>query len=409
MGRIFSNTEIARKTFFFDNWRCFCSGFMDSLTESLALVMAIRVFQAPNWVKSFIFASSFVGNFFTVITQSLATRQRRYGTMDFSTIHWFIVSFLVFASIWATSAVSFLFLISFAIIFSKQPIPLMEDVYGQNYSPQERGSRLAITLNLLLLSTMVFGQVGGKLMDLNLQNYRLALLLVSLAAIGTALSFSRIPSRVLPVEGKKSMASSVKIIFTDKQFGMALLWWSLSGIGIQMMGPLRTEYLMDNTWGIGASNTFVVLVSITIPVGFRILSTFVCGQIFHRFNFIAIKLMVNLFLMASVLLFFNTKTKFLVALASACTGIARGGGEIIWCLWVTKIVPKEKFSLYMGLNVAVTGLRGLLSPFLGYGICQYLSLAQMSYFSATLVLISSFGFFSLIKHPRFATISPENS
>ncbi|MDR0693570.1 MAG: hypothetical protein LBF49_03330 [Puniceicoccales bacterium] len=325
--------------------------------------------------------------------------------MDFSTAYWFIVSFLVFASTFATSVVSFSILISFAIIFSKQPIPLMEDVYGQNYSPQERGGRLAITLNLLLLSTIVFGQVGGKLMDLNLQNYKLVLLFVSLAAMGTALSFSKIPSRILPAEGGKSMASSVKIIFTDKQFGMALLWWSLSGLGIQIMGPLRTEYLVDSTNGIGASNAFTVLISITIPMGFRILSTFVCGQIFHRFNFIAIKLVVNLFLMASVLLFFNTKIKFLVALASACSGIARGGGEIIWCLWVTKIVPKEKFSLYMSLNVAVTGLRGMLSPFIGYGIRQHLSLAQMSYFSATLVLISSFGFLSLIKHPRFTTMS----
>jgi hypothetical protein len=405
MGKVFSNIEVARKTFFFDNWRCLCAGFMDSLTESLALVIVLRIFQAPNWIKSLVFASSFMGNFFTVLTQSLVARQKRYKTMDFSTIYWLIVSFLVFASTLATSIVSFSILISFAIIFSKQPIPLMEDVYGQNYSPQERGSRLAVTLNLLLLSTIIFGQIGGKLMDLNLQNYKLVLLLVSMAAMGTAVSFSKIPSRILPTKGKKSMASSIKIIFTDKQFGIALLWWSLSGIGIQMMGPLRTEYLMDSTCGMGASNMFTVLVSITIPMGFRIFSTFVCGQIFHRFNFIAIKLIVNLFLIASVLLFFNTKIKFLVALASACAGIARGGGEIIWCLWVTKIVPKEKFSLYMGLNVAVTGLRGLLSPFIGYGIRQYLSLAQMSYFSATLVLISSFGFLSLIKHPRFATIS----
>ncbi|MDR2603576.1 MAG: hypothetical protein LBC11_03390 [Puniceicoccales bacterium] len=374
---------------------------MDSLTESLAFVIILQIFKAPNWIKSLIFASNFVGKFFTVATQSLVARQKRYGAMDFSTIYWLIVSFLVFASAWVTSVVPFSLLISFAIIFSKQPIPLMEDVYGQNYSPQERGSRLAITLNLLLLSTIIFGQIGGRLMDLNLQNYRLILLFVSLAAIGVALSFSKIPSRILPAEGKKSMISSIKIIFTDKQFGMVLLWWSLSGIGPQMMGPLQLEYLKGST-GIGASNAFTILVSITIPMGFRILSTFVCGQIFHRSNFIAIKLMVNLFLMASVLLFFNTKAKFLVALASACAGIARGGGEIIWCLWVTKIVPKEKFSLYMGLNVAVTGLRGLLSPFIGYGIRQYLSLSQMSYFSATLVLISSFGFFSLIKHPRFA-------
>ncbi|MDR1457403.1 MAG: hypothetical protein LBI47_00910 [Puniceicoccales bacterium] len=280
----------------------------------------------------------------------------------------------------------------------------MEDVYGQNYSPDERDSQLCITPNLLLLSTIIFGQAWGKLMDLSVQNYKLMLFFVSVAAMGTALSFSKIPSRILPAKGEKSMASNIKIIVTDKQFGIALLWRSLPGIGIQMMGPLRTEYLVDRTCGISVSNMFTVLVSITIPMVVRILSTFVCGQIFHRFNFIAIKLMTNLLLMASVLLFFNTKGRFLVAIASACAGIARDGGEIILCLCVTKIVSKEKFSLYMGLNIAVTGLRGLLSPFIGYGIRQHLSLSQMSSFSATLVLISSFGFLSLIKHSRFTTM-----
>jgi hypothetical protein len=64
----------------------------------------------------------------------------------------------------------------------------------------------------------------------------------------------------------------------------------LAGLGIQMMGPLRTEYLINGKYGMGTSNAFAILVSITIPMVFRVLSTFTCGQIFHRLNFIAIKL-----------------------------------------------------------------------------------------------------------------------
>jgi MFS family permease len=104
--------------------------------------------------------------------------------------------------------------------------------------------------------------------------------------------------------------------------------------------------------------------------------------------------------MIGVLLFFYSQSKVLIILASTFAGIARGGGEIVWNLWITKIVPRENFSTYMSVNIAVTGIRGLLSPFIGYALLNYFSLRQISHISAVLVLISSFGIFLLMKHPR---------
>jgi hypothetical protein len=313
------------------------------------------------------------------------------------------LAMLIFASIFVNSLMAFLILMMLATMIFKQPVPLMEDAYGQNYSSQERGSRLAFVLMVIPLSAIIFSLIGSKLMDFDLQNYRLVLFIISLAATGSAISFSKIPSRILPPRKEKSVFSNLKIIFKDKLFGMILLWWSFAGVATQMLNPLRTEFLINGAYGINASNLFETVACMAIPYTFRILSSLLWGHFFDRAKLITVKLAVNFFAIFGFLLFFHCQSRGLIILASVFAGIAWGGGEIIWCLWVTKIVSKENFSSYMGANVTIVGLRGLLAPFLGYGLSHFLTLKQVSYVGSTFVLISILGLFSLRKHPRFAT------
>jgi predicted MFS family arabinose efflux permease len=313
----------------------------------------------------------------------------------------FIVSLFIFASIFANSLSIFLALVISATIFFKQPAPLMADVYGQNYSPQERGSRLAVVLMILPLPTMIFARICGKLMDINLQNYKLFIAMAGIAAIGSGLSFSKIPARVLPPRQTKSMFSNFKIIFQDKVFGMMLLWWTFAGIANQMTKPLRVEYLVNPSNGIGVSNAIETLACIAIPSGFRLCSSLLWGKFFDRSKIVVMKLAINIFLMFGLWLFFYTTTKEIIYFSSALIGIAYGGGEVALCLWVTRIAPKEKISAYMSANVAVVGLVGMLSPFLGYKLLDWLTFQQIGWCAAVLLLISSMGFLFLLRHPRF--------
>jgi hypothetical protein len=371
------------------------------------LLIAIRVFQASKFEKAMLTASWFCGYFITPMTQFLATRTRHFKTMDISGMYMFAVSAILFVSIHVNSFPILLTLLIMAVMIFKQPAPLMADVYGQNYSSQERSSRLAFVLMMLPTSTMLFSPLGGKLMDRNLQNYRWILAMMAFAAIGSGLSFCKIPSRVLPPRTEKSIFSNFKIIFTDKLFGMMLFWWTISGVANQMTKPLRAEYLVNRDYGVNASNLVETLACATIPFGFRILSSLSWGKFFNRANVVTVKLLVNFFLMLGFWMFFSTRNKGIIFIASALIGIAYGGGEIIWCLWITKIAPKDKFSAYTSANVAVVGLRGFFAPFLGYFLSNYLTLQQISLIAVILVAISSIGFLSLINHPRF-TITDES-
>ncbi|MDR2628577.1 MAG: MFS transporter [Puniceicoccales bacterium] len=397
----FSKTKAARKTFLFDSCRCFCGGIIEALFKNLALVIAIRIFHASKTAKSFLVSAGFIGYFITTVTQAFASKQIRLTTMDLCKRYMLTLALLIFASIFVRSLIVFLILIMLATMIFKQPVPLIEDAYGQNYSPQERGSRLAFVLMVIPLSAIMFALAGSYLMDLNLQNYKLILAVVSLSAVGSAMSFAKIPSRILPPRKGKSIFSNLKLIFQDKLFGMILLWWSFAGVATQMVNPLRTEFLINVIYGINASNKFETIACMAIPYTFRVLSSLLWGYFFDRAKLITVKLMVNLFAILGFLLFFHCKSRNFIVLASVFAGIAWGGGEIIWCLWVTKIAPKEHFSAYMSANVTIVGLRGLLAPFLGYGLSHYLTLQEISYVGSAFVLISSLGLFSLRKHPRF--------
>ncbi|MDR1432983.1 MAG: MFS transporter [Puniceicoccales bacterium] len=402
MFKHFSQTEVAKKTFLFDSCRCFCSGVLELLFNNIALLIAIRVFHASKLEKSILTSAWFVGNFIAPMSQIMATKTTRFTTMDFSRTYMFSISLLVFALAFVNSFSVFLPVLIAAIILFKQPAPLMADVYGQNYSPKERGSRLSLVLMIFPIPIVLFSRACGRLLDMDLQNYRLIVAVAALAAIGSGIAFSKIPSRVLPQHETKSVFSNFGIIFKDKVFALMLLWWTFAGIANQMTKPLRAEYLVNPEYGLNTSNAVEALACMAIPCGFRLFSSMLWGKFFDRSKVIVTKVAINIFLTIGIWLFFYTKTRGVIYFAAALIGIAYGGGEVALCLWVTRLAPKAKFSAYMSMNVAVVGLVGLLSPFIGYKLVNYLTFRQIGLCAAILTTISSIGFLSLLKHPRFA-------
>lgn len=397
----FSKTDIAKRTFLFDSCRCFCAGLIEAGFNAFALLIAIRVFHASKLTKSMLTSAWFIGYFIAPFTQILASRSSKFRTTDLCKYYMIAVAISTCMAIVSNTFYGFLFFIMLGMIFFKQPAPLMSDVYGQNYSSKERGGRLSLVLMILPISTLLFSPIGGKLMDISLQNYRWILLIVVIAAICSAISFSNIPSRVLPEKTNKSIFANFKIVITDKLFGTMIIWWTFSSIANQMTKPLRTEYLVNPSYGINASNFFETLACITIPFGCRILSSCAWGSLFDRTKIINVKVIVNCFMMLGLLLFFNSHSHGIISFASMLIGIAYSGNEVIWCLWVTKIAPKDQFSAYMSVNVAIAGLRGFLSPFIGYSLSHYFTLNQISILASLLILTSTLGLISLRSHKRF--------
>jgi hypothetical protein len=89
------------------------------------------------------------------------------------------------------------------------------------------------------------------------------------------------------------------------------------------------------------------------------------------------------------MVYFHSESLFGVAGGAALAGIGVGGSKIAWSLWVTKLAPSGMEAKYMGVHVALTGLRGALAPFLGYWLLGLLGYHGVAWFSVALVIIST--------------------
>ncbi len=403
-----TSVEIVRtkRTFFYDNIRCFFTGILESGFKTFILIIAIRVFQAPNICKAILSSIGFAGLLIAPVMVSFASRLRTVPATSICGYYFLIVAITIILSTITDSFWIYFMLLAIARVVFKQYIPLMLDVYGDNYPHQERGYRLSYSLMVLPIATILFSPIGGYILDSNLKNYRIVLLILAFSAIACAYSFFKIPSRPIP-ENKEatSLFANFKVIFQDKLFFALLLIMMFNGIATQMTIPLRTEYLVNEKYGINISNFNVSLLIVTIPYAFRIISSIFWGKLFDKYSLSCVQIIVSVFTLIGLLIFFNATTISVLMLSAIFTGIGFGGGELVWCLWITKIVNKDKLSQYMSANTAFVGIRSFIAPFIGYFLLDHgISFSMIGTFAGILVTMSILGCFLVRNHSRFSTV-----
>ena len=215
----------------------------------------------------------------------------------------------------------------------------------------------------------------------------------------TAFYHLKIPSAPLtPSAG--GLSKDLRNAMKDKLFFWMLTGWMLMGIGNLVTIPLRVEYLATPAYGIDASNTVVLAITLVVPLIARVASITVWGWAFDQFNLAFVRIAINLFFLVGLFLYFQTQNIILLCLASALIGWATGGGTMAWTLWVTKIAPSGRESSYMSIHSFFTGVRGVPAPFVGYWIITTLGPGQVGWTSVILIGASSLIFLALSKDQR---------
>lgn len=396
----------ARQTFIYDNVRCFFTGILEAGFKTFMLLIAIRVFQAPSIYKAVLSSIGFAGLFIAPIMVSLASKLRSTPATSICGYYFLFVALSIALSSLTSTFYVYFVLIAVGRIVFKQYIPIMLDVYGNNYPTNERGYRLSYSLMILPIATILFSPIGGYILDSSPTGHRTVLLTIALAAVCGAYAFFKIPSRPIPEQkNTTSMFANFKIILQDKLFFALLIIMALTGIVTQMTIPLRTEYLANERYGLNISNFYISLILVTIPYICRILSSIFWGKIFDRFSLITIRVVVDVLVLVGVIMFFSSTSIPMLILSAIFSGLGYGGGEIIWCLWITKIVEKDKLSQYMSANTAFIGIRSFIAPFIGYFLLDFgASFSMIAGVSAALILGSITGCLIIRDHPRFTKV-----
>ena len=395
---------IAETTQKYDLRRNFFNGIVEASFSATALLVAIRHFEASDHAKSLIAGGSCLGfllapGFLLLIGKSKLPVSRICALLMLGTA----IGILLSAT--ANSAWAYAGWLLLACVLAGQVPSLMVHIYSRNYPSGQRGRK--ISGNLMLSAVVGAGTALtiGWVLDQNLNHFRPGAVVIFLFCTCTAYFHLKIPSVPLKADSG-GLSKDLRHALKDRLFFWMLTGWMLMGIGNLVTIPLRVEYLANPVYGIDASNTVVLAITLVVPLFTRVASIPVWGWAFDRFNLAFVRIAINLFFLVGLFLYFQTQDLVFLGLASALIGWATGGGTMAWTLWVTKVAPAGRESSYMSIHSFFTGVRGVPAPFVGYWIISTLGPGQVGWTSVILIGMSSLIFLALSTDRRLKTASP---
>lgn len=381
---ILHSQKRAAQTFNRDRIRGACNGILETCLQTFGLLIVIREFHAPGSIKSLLVAAYPAGLLLTPITLFWFARQGWPASTTVSR-NYAVAAVAFLAAALAPNLFLFILGSLLAAMILGQQMPLMVHIYSENYAPSRRGQLLSSSVALSVAVATIFSLAGGALLDFDLSTYRWLYVVAAGASLIACVAVSRIPSSPLSPTGSRNPLANLALAWKDRMFGAMLGAWMLMGMGNLITVPLRIEYMANPAYGINATNAQIAMATAVIPSLVRVFTTHLWGYFFDRFDFFLIRMALNGFALAAILLFFASTTLWHLFLAGGILGFAVAGSNIAWSLWVTKFAPANRAPDYMSVHTFATGIRGVMAPFIGFAVIVALSPLTTGIIAASLI------------------------
>ncbi|MCH6259015.1 MFS transporter [Puniceicoccaceae bacterium K14] len=395
-------TEREGKTFFWDRIRGAMGGVVETGTMGLALIIAIQIFKAPDSIKGIVAAAGPLGLFLNPLSLSLFCRLK-YSANKIAAFLFFISGGLMLVAASSWSLMSFLIPTCLAFCLAAQVMPLIVQIWTNNYPSNKRGAYMAVCMMFSIACTLAYSLLSGWLLDKDLDLFRYVLAGIAVAYMLGGAALFKMPSIALSKSSSQNPIANLSYAIEDKKFGLMLLSWMFLGFGNLMVLPLRFDYLLRDEYGIEASKFMVTLLTLGVPAFFRFASSRFWGALFDRINFMLLRLILNIIIMVAISLFFISKNYWVIGISTALFGIAMGGANISWSLWVTKFATPERTAAYMSVHTFTTGIRGILAPFVGYYLLSMFGAQTTGLIGTSLVVVSVLLVWALFQSTRSKT------
>ncbi|MEM1296321.1 MAG: MFS transporter, partial [Verrucomicrobiota bacterium] len=343
-------SEITTRTFRWEAMRAASSGILETAFLTFALLIAIEAFESGNTTKAFLLASGPLGLIATLFVVPLMRRLNKSVTrmaMEINLVGAFgyFLAATLSESIWA-----YCIGLSLGFVCSSLQIPLHTHWLRSNYPTKDRGRLFGAASFVRAISSMSFGLIGGWMLERNFASYPAIIAIFGCCMLFSAFAISRLPVPSMAPASSPGVFQAMKWIRIDRKFRWVLISAMAMGFGVLTSSALRVDYAANPEFGLEFSETRVALLTSTLPALMRIITTFFWGMMFDRINFIILRIVLNVFFGLSLFLYFWTDVFWVIAIGAALAGIARGGGEIVWNLWVTKLAPEDHTADYMSVH-----------------------------------------------------------
>lgn len=378
-------------TYNYERIRAATSGMIETAGRTFLLVMAVKHFQTGAMGKAAVAAGGSVGMLLTPVVLWIVAHGRWRVAQAGAVIALIGAIGFLMPVIWPATWV-FVVGSIVGMAASSAGLPLMTQVYQENYPTAERGRLFSKTVIIRIAAAVVFGDLAGRWLGRDIGHYQHLLLAFSAAFGVAAWCLHKCPSRPSDSERGSHPLRPLRHVVDDALFRRTLISWMLMGFANLMMLPLRIEYLANpDKYHLGFHPTAIQIawLTVVIPNVARLLMNPVWGKLFDRMNFFALRMTLNVGFAIGISSFFVSDTLPGLVIGAIVFGISEAGGDVAWSLWVTKFARPDHVSDYMSVHTFLTGIRGVLAPMLAFYVVGQVSLPVLGGISAVFILAAT--------------------
>lgn len=383
--------DTTSRTFRNELLRSIPAGVLETLGGTFGMLVAVRVFEADKLAKSTFLSATSGGLIASLFIVPLLLRLRSTVTKIAAGVQFLAAVCLMGAALVPQSELVFIAASSLGLFFFALQVPLLTQIYRLNYPERNRGKLFALTATTRSLAAALFGFGGGWLLGWRLDSYAWLLWAFALAAALSGCWTYGLPAMPwkMPEGARPKLLGSWHWVRADRDFRTLLISWMMMGIGNLVAWSLFVEFLANPRHGHSLPTATVAWITGVVPVVFRVIFTYPWGMLFDRVNFFVVRAGLNvIFALACLAYYCGGSLGWWIA-GMALFGIANAGGNVTWSLWVTKLAPKHAVAEYMSVHTFLTGVRGMLAPYLAFAMIDVMSFPAIGICCAAAILSAS--------------------
>ena len=380
--------EVTKKTFRLEKWRAGMMGILETTVATFLVLIAIRTYEADAGIKALLSGGYSLGLLGGPLVVYLTSRIKMPAS---HAAGWLFIlggsGFLAAAilpGLWVYVIGSVL-----GTAAMTATVPLIIQVTHDNYPAHRRGYLFSKTALIRIMVAVIFGDLAGRFLTDNYAAFPWVVGVFAVAMYIAGWLLIEIPSGPIKPGKQPHPLVGVKILREDVLFRNILLAWFVMGFGNLMLIALRVEYIGNPVHGFEMTAAWVAFLTVVVPSISRLLSSVIWGKLFDRMNFFVLRVLINCFFGAAILCYFLTHELYMLIIGSVLFGVARGGGEIAWSLWVTKFAKPENVADYMAVHTFLTGVRGFTAPFVAFYALDIVSFQTLAWVGFGMTALSS--------------------
>ena len=387
------NTELYYK----DLAYAFSLGISQSLLGPIAIVVTMQLLGGDKDLVGLIQSGSMAGLllslFYTYFARNLGSAQAYAGPQLLAWLSVIICSLVDSASFFAA-------LVFVSLLFLHISSPFLSTLYKTIYPAKGRGKIFGKVKRWQMLAVILSAFLVERLLEISPGSYWTIYFWLGVLGLATGFKFLSIDTQ--PHDRKEPQSGFPRIIRIfrhDKNFFIFMVFQFI--LGIANLSGLTAFYVYANDSGYLALSpaTAALVTGLVTPVA-MFFSIKLWSLFFDRTNIVIYRVSTSCVLGAAFLClpFAGIYGAFIFAVI---WGVGRAGGQIAWSLGILDFAPPEHTREYLSVHTFLTGVRGVIAPFIGIYLLDLFpdDLELLFLTLSLLIFLSAIGTYFLVEKP----------